>query len=44
MYKWLIKGIKSAHNAAMQELCCNAQFLFLYGIQATSRAVNQFGD
>jgi hypothetical protein len=44
MYNWLTQGINSAHNAAMQELCCNAPFLFLYGFQATYRAVNQCGE
>ena len=33
MYNWLTYGIESAHNAAMQDLCCNAPFLFLYKLK-----------
>ena len=44
MYNWLTQGINSTHNVALQELCCNAPFLFLYGFQAANRAANQFGD
>lgn len=40
MYKWLTGGFKNIHNAATQELCCNAQFLFLYESQATKYAFN----
>jgi hypothetical protein len=44
MYNWLTQGINSVHDAALQELCCIAPFLFLYETQATDRAVNQCGD
>lgn len=42
MYKWLTMGPKIIQNGAAQELCCNAQYLLLYELQATNYALNPF--